>query len=144
MFGAVRNHGDIHAVGDGSVTFDESVINIGNGMDIQSGNFSAPIPGYYYFSFSGTAYDPDSYLDVVVCIHKNGEILYTIQDFNGSKGDGQNHNTNNNIQYRNLAHTWITKLQKNDIIHLDVLYGSLSTGYDKMVTFTGELILKSE
>ena len=41
----------------GDVTFDTSIINVGNGMDIQSGYFTAPTRGYYYFSFSGTAYD---------------------------------------------------------------------------------------
>ena len=43
----------------GDVTFDTSIINVGNGMDIQSGYFTAPTSGYYYFSFSGTAYDVD-------------------------------------------------------------------------------------
>ena len=58
IFGAVKKDGNDKKI-NCVLTFDEEIINVGDGMDIQSGKFKAPKDGYYIFTFSETAYNPD-------------------------------------------------------------------------------------
>ena len=120
------------------MTYDESVINVGDGMNLQSGIFTAPISGYYFFSFSGLGYDEDSFLYVDVRIYKNGVFLFYIKDFGSMKV------TSSTFQTRNLAYSWITKLQEGDSINLRVFNGQLWADSYQRITFNGQLLLKSK
>ena len=86
IFSAVKSSQHGHISGD--VTYDESVINFGNGMDLQSGKFTTPVSGYYLFSFSGMGYDEDSYLFFDVRMYKNGKPIYYVESYNSMKGNG--------------------------------------------------------
>ena len=120
------------------MTYDESVINVGEGMNLQSGTFTAPISGYYFFSFSGLGYDEDSFLYADVRFYKNGEFLFYIRDFGSMKV------TSGTFQTRNLAYSWITKLQEGDSINLCVFNGQLWADSYQRITFNGQLLLKSK
>ena len=52
IFSAVRTKNYVNP-GD-NITFDDTVTNIGNGIDPESGVFTAPVSGIYSFSISGT------------------------------------------------------------------------------------------
>ena len=43
IFSAVKSSGERF---NGDVTYDTSIINVGGGMDLQSGKFKAPISGF--------------------------------------------------------------------------------------------------
>lgn len=137
IFGAVKKIGFyVHDL----LTFDEEIINVGNGMDIQSGKFKAPVEGYYSFSFSGTAYEcPRTgclhYFDgAIVNVYKNEEVLFEFHDFH-SEGSGK---------LRVLSGQWMAKLNEGDTIHLSVDEGYMTTGWSQRIYFTGQLLLKSD
>ena len=50
IFSAERTEGGNF---DGTITFDNSNINVGGGMDYQNGRFQTPLTGVYSFTFSG-------------------------------------------------------------------------------------------
>ena len=50
IFSAERTEGGNF---DGLITFDNSNINVGDGMDYQNGRFITPITGVYSFTLSG-------------------------------------------------------------------------------------------
>ena len=103
-------------------------------MDIQSGKFKAPKDGYYIFTFSGTAYDPDESLEASVNVYKNEALLFDFDDFE-SEGTGQ---------WRVISGSWMAKLRVGDTIHLAVDAGYLTTSGDQRIYFTGKLLLKSD
>ena len=110
-------------------------------MDIQSGYFTAPTSGYYYFSFSGTAYDVDQNNFVDIAAWKNSgsgsaSKLAIFTDMNSVKGDLRTY------QHRNLAGTWIAQLQEGDTVNLNVQDGYLTPFMG--ISFTGQLLLKSQ
>ena len=108
-------------------------------MDIQSGYFTAPTFGYYYFSFSGTAYDVNPNNFVEVSAWKNSRSgsaskLAIFRDMNSVKGDLGTY------QHRNLAGTWISYLQEGDTVNLNVQDGYLTPSMG--ISFTGQMLLK--
>ena len=54
--------------------FELAVVNEGNAMNLQTGKFTAPRPGIYFFSFTGLAAFPDSssLLQLVISLYLNG------------------------------------------------------------------------
>ena len=103
-------------------------------MDIRSGKFEAPVEGYYIFSFTGTAYNPDDKLDASVNVYKNGELVFDFDDLD-SKGK---------YQSRVISGTWMAHLNRGDTIHLSVDSGYLTTDGDQRIHFSGQMILKSD
>ncbi|XP_046633654.1 uncharacterized protein LOC124313031 isoform X2 [Daphnia pulicaria] len=59
------------------IPFDVEILNIGGAMDLQSGKFTAPRTGKYFFSLSGLGYFPASSLNLrmYVRLFKNGSIF---------------------------------------------------------------------
>ena len=132
IFGAVKKSGGSRIEGD--LTFDEEIINVGNGMNIRSGKFEAPVEGYYIFSFTGTANDPDDKLEASVNVYKNGDLVF---DFDDLYSEGTN-------QWRVMSGTWMAHLNRGDTIHLSVDAGYLATEHEQRIHFSGQMILKSD
>ena len=58
---------------DATVSYDGTNVNVGNGMDIQTGNFKAPVAGVYSFEFHGHICGTGGR----VCLKLNGETKTT-------------------------------------------------------------------
>ena len=110
----------------GTITYDNLVVNLGEGFDMGSGTFVVPTSGLYRLSFSAqSGYEKYDYTSVSV--KKNGETVFSIWDSNAAD------------DVNNLSYTWIMNLTMNDRVYLNSdnhLYASSDTP----VTFTGELI----
>ena len=107
------------------ITFDGTVENTGNCVDISTGIFTAPYDGLYHFSFSATA-GGRGHKRVAVQI--NGETdfnIYTYEDLDGSS----------------ISYTWIFSLKNSDQVNLKVMDG-LIVGLPNYcrATFSGQLI----
>jgi len=123
IFSAVKSSGGNFK---GQITYDNLVVNLGEGFDMGSGTFVVPTSGLYRLTFSAqSAYEKYDYTTVYV--KKNGEGVFQIWDSN-EEGDGNN-----------LSYTWMQYLNRGDSINL---YSSnhLYAGSDNPVNFTGELI----
>ena len=126
VFGAVKTSGGPNFRGD--ITFDNLVINLGNGFHAGSGTFTVPTSGTYRFSFSaqsGREKNQWSWVDV----KKNGVKVFDIWDANKAE----------NSELNNMAYTWLMNLTQSDIVTLYSSY-DLYVDADTPVTFTGELI----
>ena len=131
IFSARKTSGDEF---DGPITFDTINVNIGGGMQ-SNGKFIAPESGTYGFTFSGVTVFEKS-VTTYVMVHKDGNFHHYIYDGN-VKG------VNNNING-----SWMMKLAKGQVVHLDVTVGSLyvetSTASIVPVIFTGNLLMLDE
>ena len=96
------------------ITFDNIVINIGNGMDPVSGVFTAPVSGVYAFSFSANQLVKESTQHYIsefgsVQVLKGGMVEFYIFEY----GDI----TNSSI-YKPINHSWMMSLVQNEKVHL--------------------------
>ena len=131
IFSAVRNEGNI-AKGT-IITYNQLVTNVGNGMNINTGRFKAPLPGIYYFSFSGRTDTSSHY--IYIDIWKNDVEQFDILDSN----DSGNYNT-----FELLSYAWTMVLKENDEVHLRVEGPKgLDVRRSSPVWFNGFLLLKS-
>jgi hypothetical protein len=55
------------------IPFDTEQLNVGGAMNLQTGKFTAPRPGIYFFSFTGLASFPPSttFLPINIALYKN-------------------------------------------------------------------------
>ena len=116
---------------DGSITYDTIDVNVGNGM--QSSGFIAPESGTYGFTFFAP-----SLVNSRVNAYKNGNLYHSIY----ARFDG-----NSGIRWRLLNSSWMTKLTKGQVVHLEVVEGILSckSVNDKyQMIFTGNLLMSHE
>ena len=122
----------------GKLTYDTIDVNVGDGLQA-NGNFIAPESGTYGFTFSGlTASDNGLKTLTAVEVYKDGNRIlplpFTI--FNGIPGDSAN----------NINSSWMMKLAKGQVVHLDLYIGNnYSSGpKDISVIFTGNLLMLDE
>ena len=101
-------------------------INIGNGMDGASGEFTAPVKGNYAFFFSAVSSGHNG--DVVVGVYKNDEKSFRILDAN----DADN--------YNNIAYSWMTEMTVGESIKLSVGSHKLFADSDDIIHFNGFLL----
>jgi hypothetical protein len=101
------------------ISFQVSRLNIGNAMDLSTGKFTAPVPGTYFFSFTGHAgfSASSSLLSLGVGLYLNGNYMgwgfvEEYQTFNG--------------QETPLTLQSTLSLQKGDQIWLEIKF--ISTG----------------
>ena len=91
----------------GAATFEILVENIGGGMDIRTGTFTAPQAGLYLLSYSSDS-------EAMVGIKKNGHEEFDLhrRHSNGGLDD---------------SYTWLSHLEIGDKIYLEVVRGQIKT-----------------
>merc|ERR1712062_23522 len=105
-------------------------VNIGGGMQ-EDGKFIAPEDGTYSFTFSAVTRDTNPHQHTIVrVLDQNGNIHNSIFDSAGL--------------YNNINSSWMMKLAKGQVIHLNVSFGKLTAGSDRPVIFTGNLLMLDE
>ena len=96
------------------ITFDDTVTNIGNGMDPESGVFTAPISGIYSFSLSAiqqfTSSTSWNNQVGIIQVLRDGELEFYIEELN------QYDITN--YDWEGLNHSWMMSLVENEKVHL--------------------------
>ena len=122
-FEAVKSSGDSV---NGYITYNSAPVNIGNGMNPSSGEFTAPQAGTYHFSFSALSSVNSGYLTVKVL--KNGSSMFAIQD------------GNDNGDQNNISYTWMSTLDSGDRIKLQVTGHNLHADGDDNIRFNGFLL----
>ena len=133
IFSAVREQ---KAVDQIIITFDKTVTNIGNGMNPESGVFTAPVSGIYSFSLSGSRFFKTSgavYIDVL----KNEEVEFTIIEqnyyFQITKTDQEG-----------LNQSWMMSLAQNDKVQMKLNLGLDLYFYSQIVVnFGGNSLYKT-
>ena len=92
---------------DGTITFDYTYSNAGNGMDASSGIFTTPEEGVYLFGIKGnTAQEPNDWTRISV--YSNDDFIHQISD--GNKADTWN----------NIGGTWLWRMFKDEKVRLEV------------------------
>ena len=123
---------------DFPITYNNVVLNYGNGLDAESGTFTVPLSGYYSFHFDGgqTYYRFDEVYDQsnIVYVFKNSELMLEMSD----SGPYPYVNT---IRYQHLHFSFEEKLKEGDTINLklkqdDWLYANSL----HRISFKGELL----
>jgi len=109
---------------DGLITFDTIDVNVGDGLQA-NGKFIAPESGTYGFTFSGVTGIEKSF--TMVKVYKDGNEHHVISDAN--KADILN----------NINGSWMMKLAKGQVVHLDVTNGTLM-----LPVFHGNLLMLDE
>ena len=113
----------------GDVTYTTLVENVGDGLDISTGVFTAPHSGLYMFSFSGRANYEHLVRHTGVQININGEEAFTLQ---GITEAGRVDVV--------ISHTWFSHLEVNDKISIKVFAGILFANDRQRITFNGILM----
>ena len=120
---------------DGLINYDTIDENHGNGLQYD-GKFIAPESGTYGFTFSAmtglldmTATDKSM---TRVEVFKDGNFHHYIFDGNTAG------------IWNNINNSWMMKLAKGQVVHLEVDMGKLNAGAYHPVIFTGNLIMLDE
>jgi len=127
IFSGIRKS---HISSNSDITFDETIANVGQGLDPETGIFKCPVSGLYSFSFSALTDKSGTYTHVNV--YKNGAFKYYIHE----------HDIDHK-SYVNLSHVWTMVLQKDDTVQLKLSSGKgLYSRSDIPVWFNGQLMLQ--
>ena len=111
------------------IPWESARINEGNAMDLESGVFTAPVPGIYHFEFSGIK-DKDVN-QLWVWLYLNG--AYNI-------GRAYTYQLDNPGSYETISLTATLRLKANDTIYLVLSIGKLMDAFDHYTHFTGWLV----
>ena len=113
------------------VTFNHIVYNHGNGLDKDTGAFTAPKTGIYQFSFQGRFGGSGSNDECMVIVVKNNVFENTVQKFIV---------VNDDSQWVVGTSTWIMDLEANDVIKIKVNKGQVFSGPLATVNYSGYLV----
>ena len=100
-------------------------------MNGETGFFTAPVSGFYSFSFSAQGNTLAPYTDIQV--YRNDAYQFRIAD----------HNKNGNYDMGNIAYSWTLQLYQNERIHLKLAEESNSLFCSDTVFawFNGHLLM---
>ena len=112
------------------ITYTETIANIGNGMNPNTGVFTTPVSGIYSFSFSARTIE--SYVGIYV--KKNGENHFFINE----------HDYNGEMNYANIGYSWTMSLVQNDKIQLSIANGGLFAYNPEFTWFNGNLLIMDD
>ena len=128
IFSAIRKgDGDVNS-GE-IITLTEMEVNVGQGMNPDTGEFTVPVTGVYSFSLSARTNDDDP--NTNVAIYKNDVYQFRISNYNG---EGHNY-------FTNLSYAWTFVLTKGDKLHLKLTKNGLDVYGEDFIWFNGQLLM---
>ena len=127
-FDAVRNSGNMSA--NVYINYNTAHINIGNCYNVSNGRFTAPVDGYYFFSW-GTIKNNINSTVTRLYIHKNGSVAYGSRHLR--MDSGQDYGDNG-------AMTVVIQLAKNDYVQIYLGAGQIYGVTQEYCYFNGYLL----
>ncbi|CAB4061856.1 C1QL [Lepeophtheirus salmonis] len=109
---------------NGNLTYEKSIVNEGNGLNVTTGVFTAPYKGFYLFNFHANTITGN---DALILFRRNGET------FAGSY-DTDNFNRNT------ISQSAIVLLKENDSVWIDVISGGVRSNDNIYLHFIGILL----
>jgi len=118
-----------------TMPFEKEYLNLGEGMNLASGVFTAPKPGIYAFSFKGNGYaTTSSYAGLGdVLLQRNGENVGRGLSLIGATPTTQ-------ITYSTVSVHGTLKLNKGDTIRIVHVGGTIFSDSYSPTQFTGSLL----
>ena len=116
---------------DFPITFNNVLLNYGNGFEGESGTFTAPLSGYYSFHFDGGQYSHGT-TDIGnrVYVYKNSQFMLEMLDSGPEYG-----------HYQHIHFSFEENLDKGETINLKVFQGDwLIADSVFRISFSGELL----
>jgi len=111
-----------------TITYNKVISNKANGLNAGSGVFTAPVPGFYFFTFSGETVSAEKHTHINVYHNSVNSINF------GENNDNASHGT--------VSASWQFKLAKDDTVKIKVSEGGKF--YARNIYFTGYLIEKTK
>ena len=119
--------------GPGTMPFEKEYLNLGGGMNLASGVFTAPKAGIYTFSFKGLGFESSSTYAGYggVFLQRNGaDVAAGVSQINGATSP----------TYSIVSVHGTLKLNKGDRITISFGGGTIYSNGDSHIQFTGSLI----
>ncbi|XP_064812537.1 complement C1q tumor necrosis factor-related protein 3-like [Oncorhynchus masou masou] len=118
---------------DTNLVHTQVITNVGNAFNSQTGAFTAPVHGVYYFTF--TSYTWKNEVNIGVALYKNQEQVALVYEFQ-DKGDNEDFASNGAT----------LQLAKGDIVYLVLPSGFqvTSNAFKNLSTFSGFLLFQVE
>lgn len=91
------------------ITFDTTILNVGDCFNLEAGIFTASTPGYYQFAFSGLTWDQYDKTNVQILVNDKFYMHF--------------YDANNNLA-ASISKVWILNLQRGDTVSLHLTAGS--------------------
>ena len=128
-FAALRNSTSLSS--SATITYDALLVNIGNAFSHQTGIFTCPESGSYFFSFSAESVSTTSVTSIHIYMVRNGQNELLIDNH---YKDDQAH--------KNLSYQWAIKLHAGDEVKMRIGGSSEQLRVEKMrqIHFRGYLV----